>query len=138
MIKITCVVLKMHFNMLQPSTLSLTMTLILLKIAPLKILKFSFANKTPESLQAFPLNVNPELFLDTLLLEIRRVSIQFAAAKKRNRIAEEQSLLNDLEILENLSHVNPNDDTLNELNDKREALEQIYNYQAQGAYIIYN
>ena len=98
-------------------------------------LELFLSNQSPESLQTLPLKINPELFLDTLLLEIRRVSIAFSAMKKRNRMAEEVSLLKDIEILENLSRTDPIEDTINELNDKKEALEQLYNYQAQGAYI---
>ena len=38
--------------------------------------------QTPESLQTLSLNINPQLFLDTLLLEIRRESIKYSSAKK--------------------------------------------------------
>ena len=42
-------------------------------------------SQTPESLQALPLKINSELFLETLLMEVRRVSILFSARKKEVR-----------------------------------------------------
>ena len=93
--------------------------------------------QNPETLQTLPLKINPELFLDTLLMEIRRDSILFSAEKKRNRLAEEQILINDIEILETQAQnsIDPVNITSAELDRKRQALEKIYNYQAQGAYI---
>ena len=91
------------------------------------------SSQTPESLQTFPLKINSELFLETLLMEVRRVSILFSAAKKRNLISEELRLLNDLEILEN--NANLNEEETDQVKEKKAALEEIYNYQAQGAYI---
>ena len=41
--------------------------------------------QSPETLQALPLKINPELFLETLLLEIRRVSINYSAMKKKKQ-----------------------------------------------------
>ena len=57
--------------------------------------------QTPESLQAFPLKINPELFFDTLMMEIRRSTILYSAQEKRERNALEQLLNHDIEILEN-------------------------------------
>ena len=57
-------------------------------------------DQTPETLQELELVINPELFLDTLLMEIRGATIKYAANKKRNRKAQEQLLLHDIEILE--------------------------------------
>ena len=93
------------------------------------------AAQSPESLQSLPLKINPELFLESLMMEIRRISIQFAATKKRNRMAEEISLLNDIDILERAGQNNQDDNDSKELNDKRIALEKLYNYQVQGAYV---
>ena len=70
-------------------------------------------------------------------MEIRRETIAYSAHKKRERIKEEQLLNHDIEILENNLQQNPLAD-LNiqtELEDKKAALETIYNYQAQGAYV---
>ena len=39
--------------------------------------------QTPESLQTLEIMLNPELFLDTLLMEIRGATIKFSAIKKR-------------------------------------------------------
>ena len=92
--------------------------------------------QTPESLQNLPLTINPELFLETLLLEIRGITIQFAARKKKSRVAEEQKLVNDIEILENhLDLGTTNEEMIKELDSKKVALENLYKYQAQGAYV---
>ena len=40
-----------------------------------------FENQTPETLQSQPLQINPELFLDTLLMEIRRDTNLYSAKK---------------------------------------------------------
>ena len=92
--------------------------------------------QNPESLQALTFKINPELFLDVLLMEIRHRTIQFSASLKRNREADEKELLNDIKILENnMFTTNNNDDIIAELEHKKESLEEIYNYQARGAYI---
>ena len=93
-------------------------------------------SQSPESLQALTLKINPELFLDVLLMEIRHRTIQFSANLKRNREAEEKKLLNDIKLLENNMHTTDNNnDIITELEQKKESLEEIYNYQARGAYI---
>ena len=46
------------------------------------ILDSFLLEQTPESLQILQLKINPELFLDTLLMEIRRMTISFSARKK--------------------------------------------------------
>ena len=99
-------------------------------------IEYFLADQTPESLQHIQLQISPELFLETLLMEIRKASIQFSACLKRTRLAKEIELLNDLAILEsNADNDNDNDAIKNEIEQKREALEDIYNYQARGAYI---
>ena len=100
-------------------------------------LEMFLTEQTPESLQNLPLTINPELFLDTLMMEIRQETIIYSAAKKRNKVAEEQLLNHDIEILEYQIQQNPTrDETLqSELDEKKSALENIYKYQAQGAYV---
>ena len=97
----------------------------------------SITSQSTESLQSLPLKINSELFLETLFMEIRRVTILFSASKKQNHLLEKElSLLSDNEILENQvqNNVDHNDNLSTELNDKKEALEDLYKYQAQGAY----
>ena len=93
--------------------------------------------QSPESLQTLNLSINPELFLDTLLMEVRGATIKYSAEKKRNNKAREQLLMNDIEILEKQLQNNPiiDDDLINEMNEKREALENIFKHEAEGAYI---
>ena len=84
-------------------------------------------------------SINPELFLDTLLVEIRRETIRFSSRKKRERIAKEQLLNHDIEALENEIQQTLTDDEFLELNNnlqiKKQELEEIYSYQAHGAYV---
>ena len=68
------------------------------------------------------------------MMEIRRISIQFAATIKRNRNSEEINLLNDIDIHERASQNNQSYNS-EELSEKKIALEKLYNYQAQGAYV---
>ena len=61
----------------------------------------------------------------------------YSAQKKKERNALEQLLNHDIEILENqMQRLNNTDERLSaELNTKRVALEEIYKYQAEGAFI---
>ena len=43
-------------------------------------------DQTPESLQDLKLNINPQIFLDTLLLEIRRITISYSSRKKEKEL----------------------------------------------------
>ena len=43
---------------------------------------------TPESLQNLPMKVNPQSFLDVLMMEIRRETIAYSSKKKRERSCE--------------------------------------------------
>ena len=83
------------------------------------------------------IKINPELFLDTLMMELRRGTILFLGREKRERISMEQLLNHDIEISANnlIQNNVMNEDILAELDNKRVSLENIYNYQAQGAYI---
>ena len=92
------------------------------------------SQQTPEILQEMPLNINAELFLDTLLMEIRKVTIKYSSFKKKERFAEQQLLMHDIEVLES-SHQPQDEFTRKELSQKRAALERILEYEAEGAYI---
>lgn len=93
--------------------------------------------QTPESLQTLDISINSELFFDTLLMEIRGATIKYSSEKKKKNKAQEQLLLHDIELLENQyqSNINIGGEYINELNEKREALEQIYKHEAEGAYV---
>jgi len=93
--------------------------------------------QTPETLQDLELVLNPELFLDTLLMEIRGASIKYSATKKRNRKAQEQKLNHDIEILEFQlqTDVIGNDLIKTELEPKKDSLTELLNYKVEGAFI---
>ena len=95
------------------------------------------SKQTPESLQSLELKINHELFLDTLLMEIRRATIKYSSQKKKNRMARQQLLMHDIEVLDSLIQTqhNPDADALDELNDKKAALEKILDYEAEGAFV---
>ena len=94
--------------------------------------------QTPESLQSLNMKTNPQLFLDTLLMEIRRETISFSIKNKRKNQAKEQLLMHDIEALER-ELINSNDQTFininQELQNKRQEMEAIYAHQAHGAYV---
>ena len=76
-------------------------------------------------LQTLSLNVNPQLFLDTLLLEIRRESIKYSSAKKRERVFQEQLLRHDIEALENQMHQVTVEDNFQEFNNELQIKKQV-------------
>ena len=55
---------------------------------------------SPASLQHVNLKINPQVFLDVLLLEIRGTSIKYSSKIKRERNLKEQELMHDIEMLE--------------------------------------
>ena len=95
------------------------------------------SEQTPESLQALELQINPELFLDTLLMEIRGATIKYCSEKKRNNKAKEQLLINDIELLERQFQSNPDIEEahIKELEEKKEAFEQLIKHEAEGAFV---
>ena len=95
------------------------------------------SSHTPESLQTLDLVINNELFLDTLLMEIRRTTIKYSSQKKKKRITQQKLLMHDIETLNQLvqSQQIPDIDAVNELNEKKNALEKILDYEAEGAFI---
>ncbi len=69
-------------------------------------------------------------------MEIRRETISLAAAKKRDRLAQQQLIAHDIESLEILAQTNPDDqDTIIRLQARKEELEEIIKVEAQGAYV---
>ena len=80
------------------------------------------ATQNPETLQALSFEINPELFLDVLLMDIRYTTIQFSANLKRIREADEKKLTSDIKIFENNleSNTDNNEDIVTELEQKKE------------------
>ena len=81
--------------------------------------------------------VNPQVLLDLILLRIRRETIKYSSARKKERQNQELSLLHELEILE--SRLNDNNYQSVDINEalqlKQQELEELYTYQANGAYV---
>ena len=91
---------------------------------------------SPESLQTLPLVINLQLFLEPLLMEIRRVTILYSSLKKRERHAKEALLISDLEILQEEMHKGSEREGLtDEYDRKKSELEEIIKYQANGAFV---
>ena len=78
------------------------------------------------------LEINNELFLDTLLMEIRKETIRFSSNRKRTRLAQQQSLLHEVLEAYNLQQIE-DDFASHELTKKREELEKIIEHEAEGA-----
>ena len=106
--------------------------------ATIEILNDFYSNCTPESLQHVPLKINPQAFLDVLFLEIRRLTISFSSARKKERIAKELKLLSNIEALEK-EIAAATDESFEEINEqlssKKSELEDVYKHQAEGAAI---
>ena len=69
---------------------------------------------TPEEQQNLTLTINPQLFLEALLLEIRGKTIGYCAWKKKNMQRELNLALHVLELAERASDLRPDDDILKE------------------------
>ena len=92
-----------------------------------QILDDFFNIQSPESLQELELTINPQLFLDTLLLEIRGLTIKHSSEKKKDRVSRQQMLSHEIEALETNFYNDPNDSISNEdLQRKKTELEDIY------------
>ena len=59
-----------------------------------------YEESTPESLQQVRLRINPQTFLDVLLMEIRGMTISFASKRKKERLKQEKLLSEEIEALE--------------------------------------
>ena len=71
------------------------------------------------------------------MMKVREITIKFSANKKRERLAQEQLLNHDIEVLEHQLQQSPVTlaNVQAELDTKKAAIEELYNYQTQGAYI---
>ena len=98
-----------------------------------------FSSATAESLQHVPLKVNPQSFLDVLLMEIRQETIAYSSKKKRERLGEESKLLDEIKNLDSRLAVENDEQECTLINEelqlKKNNLEEIYSYYAQGAYV---
>ena len=93
----------------------------------------------PESLQSIKLKINPQIFLDVLLLEIRRETIFFSSLRKRERLAQESILIQEIETLENQICQELSEESFRHKNDilkvKKLEFEELNAYQAHGAFV---
>ena len=69
-------------------------------------------NATPEQLQELILTINPQLFLETLLLEIRGKTIGYCAWKKKSKQEAQKLAFHKLEVAEMVSDEHPTDEDL--------------------------
>ena len=94
-------------------------------------------NLSPELIQTLNFKINSQEILDVILMAIRRETIKFSSAKKRARQEKENLLLCDLEDLETRLHsVQYDSIQISEtIQVKRQELEELYSYQASGAYV---
>ena len=98
-----------------------------------------YASNTPESLQSMIFKINPQTFLDVLFLEIRRETISFSSLKKRERLAQESLLTQEIETLEKQICQDITEENFrlknNDLKSKKLELEELNAYQAHGALV---
>ena len=67
---------------------------------------------TPEQLQELTFTINPQLFLETLLLEIRGNTIQFCARTKKSKNESQKLAIHRLELAEIASDGQPSNTDL--------------------------
>ena len=93
-------------------------------------------NEHPSALQVVEININPQLFLDTLLMEIRGETIKYGAKIKRERGQKEQFLSQKIELLEMKVNQNPPDiATSTSLQEAKLELEEINKIQTENSSI---
>ena len=83
-----------------------------------QVLQDFYAHSSPETLQSTNLKINPQSFLDILLLEIRGMTIKFSAKKKRERESKEVMLIHEIEVLENTIATEANEEEFRLANEK--------------------
>ena len=81
------------------------------------------------------LTINPQLFLECLLLEIRGKTIEYSARKKKSKNEAQKLAIHRLEIAEIASDNNPtSDDLKRELDIAKKAVEEFAKIESEGAY----
>ena len=89
---------------------------------------------SPEQLQSLILTINPQLFLECLILEIRGKTISYCAWRKKCKNGAQNLALQKLELAEVLSDREPdNDDLRRQLDMARQEVERFNNQEAEGA-----
>ena len=89
---------------------------------------------TPEQLQSLTLTISPQLFLETLLLEVRGKTIGYCAWKKKSKNAAQNLALHRLELAEIASDKQPtSDDLKRELDLARDEVHEFTKKEAEAA-----
>ena len=103
--------------------------------------QYSTVNYTDEFWETLPtfnidnmdININDQLFFEVLMMEIRGVTIQYSARKKRNKTENLRLLLHDLEKKELELNLSPNNNNiLLDIDLIRTELNLIYKQEAEG------
>ena len=95
-----------------------------------------FQIATPEQLQETTSTLNPQLFLETLMMEIRGTTIQYCATKKKIKNAAKNLALHRLEVAEEASDSQPNcRELLEKLNEAKKDVEIFEKTEAEGALV---
>ena len=75
--------------------------------------------------------INDQLFLETLLFEIRGKSISYSSYIKKKKNKEEQDLMKEIKVIEE----NASEGNVDELYNKKQELEKLRKHRLQGNYI---
>ena len=93
-----------------------------------------FQIATPEQLQNVILTINPQLFLESLLLEIRGKTIGYCAWKKKINQEKQTMVLHRLEVLEMLSDRHPLDEDIKrQVQQTREEVDRFIEEESEAA-----
>lgn len=93
------------------------------------VYNFDNIHSIPDASIAF--TINDQLFLETLLMEIRGKTISYASYLKKKERMEEKELIEKIKTLEE----NACDSNIDELSSKKQELENIRKHKLQGNYI---
>jgi exonuclease III len=95
-----------------------------------------FNTATPEQLQQLLYTIDPQLFLETLLCEIRGTTIQYCAIQKKIKNEAKNLALHCLELAEEASDAQPgSQELLNALNEAKTEVDNFEKNEAKGALI---
>ena len=89
---------------------------------------------SPEQLRELVMTINPQLFLETLLLEIRGKTMGYCAWKKKRKQEAQKIAFHRLEIAEMVSDMNPtNEDLKNQLQQARSEVDHFMEEENEAA-----
>ena len=95
-----------------------------------------FSNNTPETLQNLEFNINPNLFIEVILNDLKNCTISYVAAMKRHDILKEKELLGEIVKLQLESYEAGGNADLTTLNNKHREYTDIIQKRADNSIFL--